>query len=267
MNRFERFLNRNNHKGIRNLMLYIVIGNVLVFLLSQTDRGITIVNYLTFIPQLILQGQVWRLITFVFIPPSFNLLTLLLSLYFYYMVGSVLEREWGVLRFNVYYISGIVLTIIYSLISNTYASAHYINLSLFFAFATLFPDFQILLFFFIPIKIKYLAYVNAAFFLMGIILNRFPANLLPLIAIANYFLYFYQDIIYFFKRQRMSTRNTVSFKSKVRNIKKERGYLHRCTTCGKTDTDYPDMEFRYCSLCRGYACYCEEHIMDHTHIQ
>lgn len=266
LNRFERFLNRHNGKGIKNLMLYIVIGNALVFMLSLTDRGPIIVSYFTFIPRLIMQGEVWRLITFILIPPASNLFTLLLSLYFYYMVGSVLEREWGVLKFNVYYFSGIVLTIIYSLISGTYATAHYINLSLFFAFATLFPDFQILLFFFIPIKIKYLAFVNAAFFLFGIIFNSFPANLLPLVAVANYFLYFYGDFIYFFKKQRTVAKNTVSFKNKIRSMKKEKGYLHRCTTCGKTDTDHPDMEFRYCSLCRGYACYCEEHIMDHTHI-
>jgi hypothetical protein len=137
---------------------------------------------------------------------------------------------------------------------------------MFFAFATLFPDFQILLFFILPIKIKYLAYVNAALFLVNIIFNRFPENLLPLVAIANYFIYFYPEIIYFFKTKRFAAKNTVSFKAKVRDNKKKRGYLHRCTTCGKTDTDYPNMEFRYCSICRGYACYCEEHIMDHTHI-
>jgi hypothetical protein len=97
-------------------------------------------------------------------------------------------------------------------------------------------------------------------------MNRFPANLLPLIAIANYFLFFWSDIIGFFRRQRRTSKNTVSFKNRLREIKRDKGYVHRCTTCGKTDTDHPEMEFRYCSLCKGYACYCEEHIMDHTHI-
>lgn len=266
MKKFERFLYRNRNKGIRNLMLYIIIGNAIVFLLAQTDRGATIVNYFTFLPHLILEGQIWRLVTFIFIPSTFSFFSLLLSLYFYYMIGTTLEREWGTLRFNLYYLTGTVLTIIYSLLSKSFATAHYLNLSMFFAFATLFPDFQILLFFILPIKIKYLAYVNAALFLVNIIFNRFPENLLPLVAIANYFIYFYPEIIYFFKTKRFAAKNTVSFKAKVRDNKKKRGYLHRCTTCGKTDTDYPNMEFRYCSICRGYACYCEEHIMDHTHI-
>lgn len=266
LNKFNRFLNRNSNFGIRNLMLYIIIGNVLVFLLAQTDRGATIVNYFIFVPELILQGQVWRVISFLFFPPSFNLFSLVLSLYFYYMVGTTLEREWGVLKFNLYYLTGALATVAYSMISGAIATPAYLNLSLFFAFATLFPDFQILLFFILPVKMKYLAYVNAAFFLVGMIGTPFPENLLPLIAIANYFLYFWQDIIEFFRRKRYTAKNTVQFKNKIREIKREKGYLHRCTTCGKTDADHPQMEFRYCSLCKGYACYCEEHILDHTHI-
>ena len=126
-----------------------------------------------------MEGQIWRLVTFIFIPSTFSFFSLLLSLYFYYMIGTTLEREWGTLRFNLYYLTGTVLTIIYSLLSKSFATAHYLNLSMFFAFATLFPDFQILLFFILPIKIKYLAYVNAALFLVNIIFNRFPENLLP----------------------------------------------------------------------------------------
>jgi hypothetical protein len=181
-------------------------------------------------------------------------------------VGTSLEHEWGVLRFNIYYLTGIILTVVYSLITGAWATTYYLNLSLFFAFATLFPDFQLLLFFILPIKVKYLAYLDAVVFLVGILLNRFPENLFPLIAIANYFLFFWSDIIGFFRRQRRTAKNTISFKNKLREIKRDKGYLHRCTTCGKTDTDHPEMEFRYCSLCKGYACYCEEHIMDHTHI-
>lgn len=246
-------------------MLYIIIGNALVFLLAQTDRGLTIVNYFVFYPELILKGQIWRLITFILIPPTSNLFSLVLTLYFYYMVGSALEQEWGVLKFNVYYLTGVVLTAVYSLLSGAMASSFYLNLSLFFAFAMLFPNFQVLLFFILPVKIKYLAYLDAALFLLSIVLNRFPGNLLPLVAIANFFLYFHRDIIDFF-RSRRTMGKTISFQNKVHRMKRERDYLHRCTTCGKTDTDYPDMEFRYCSLCRNYACYCEEHILDHTHI-
>ncbi len=267
MNKFERFCNRHGSWGIRNLMLYIVIGNILVFLLAQTDRGAQIVYNLYFIPELIKQGQVWRLLTFVFVPASGSIFTFALSMYFYYMIGSSLEREWGTLKFNVFYFSGMLFTMIYSFLAGAIADATYLNLSMFFAFATLYPDMQLLLFFVIPIKIKYLGYINALLFLLGIVFNRFPYNILPLIALANYLLFFGGYFIGYFKRRRFETQNTIEFKSKIRDLKKERGYLHKCTICGKTDTDYPDMEFRYCSQCKGYACYCEEHILNHKHIE
>lgn len=269
MRRFETFLLRHRNSGIKNLMLYIIVGNVLAFLLLNTDRGGTILNYFVFYPELILQGQLWRLVTFILIPSGRDILSLILTLYFYYMIGSTLEREWGTLKFNLYYLTGLALTAVYSLLTGTIANAVYLNLSMFFAFATLYPDFQVMLFFIIPLKIKYLAYLNAVFFLVEILFQPFPRSLLPLVAVLNYFLYFYEDwirIIKHTRRRRTYAANTVSFKEQLKTTKKARGYIHRCTICGKTDTDYPQMEFRYCSLCKDYACYCEEHIMGHEHI-
>ena len=168
-------------------MLYIIIGNAIVFLLAQTDRGATIVNYFTFLPHLILEGQIWRLVTFIFIPSTFSFFSLLLSLYFYYMIGTTLEREWGTLRFNLYYLTGTVLTIIYSLLSKSFATAHYLNLSMFFAFATLFPIFRYFVLY-LANKNKISGIRNAALF-WSTLFNRFP-KIYALVAIANYFIYF-----------------------------------------------------------------------------
>lgn len=266
MKKFERFIYKYNGYGIKNLMLFVVIANVIVFLLAKTDRGGTIVSYFLFIPELIKQGQVWRLITFVFVPQSGSLLTFALSMYFYYWIGNTLEREWGVLKFNIYYFTGIILTALFSLVVGIMADATYLNMSMFFAFATLYPNVQVLLFFILPIKIKYLAFVNVAFFAFGVVFGVFPSNMLPIVAVLNYVLYFYEDIIGLVKNRRRVVKNTVSFKQKINETRKTRGYIHKCTLCGKTDTENPQMEFRYCSLCKDYACYCEEHIMTHDHI-
>lgn len=266
MNKFDRFCEKHRRFGLKNLMLIIAAGNLLLFFMSLTDRGGIILSYFTFNRTLILQGQVWRLISYIFIPQDNNILFLVLWIYFYYWIGKTLENEWGTLKFNIYYLSGIILNDIFCLLMNTGASATFLNLSLFFAYATMFPDNTILLFFIIPIKIKYIAIVEAVYFAIMIVLGNFPGNLLPVVAMLNYIIYFAGYFRYYLQNRRRYTARSIDFKKKVKDIKRDKGYLHRCAVCGKTDTDYPEIEFRYCSLCKNYACYCEEHIMDHTHM-
>ena len=133
--------------------------------------------------------------TYVFVPTEASPIWLLVMLYFYYWIGSCLEREWGNGKFTIYYVSGMLLTAIYGVVlsailgRDVIVSTTYLNLSMFFAFATLYPDMQVLLFFIIPIKVKYLAYVDAALFVLGIITTAFPLNLLPVVAVLNYLVY------------------------------------------------------------------------------
>ena len=160
---FELFCFKNRDKGIPNLMLYIVIGTAVVYLFSQMSGSMLLYSALCFNREAILQGQVWRLITYVFVPAESRPIWLLLMLYFYYWIGSCLEREWGNGKFTIYYVSGMLLTAIYGVVlsailgRDVIVSTTYLNLSMFFAFATLYPDVQVLLFFIIPIKVKYLA--------------------------------------------------------------------------------------------------------------
>lgn len=272
----DRFCYKHPRFGIRNLMLYIVIGNIIVYLFSIMDTTNTFVYYLYFNPQLILQGQVWRLITFIFIPTTSGLLFVALMLYFYYFIGSTLEREWGSGKFTIYYIFGILLTIIYGFISGLLTNSgymlldsSYINLSMFFAFAALFPETRVLLFFFIPIKIKWLAIVDAAFFAISMLITPFPLNLLPLVAVANFFL-FCGNLVFgdAFRRARANNKNATQFRTAVHRAKYEEAqqpYRHKCAVCGRTDTEYPNLEFRYCSRCAGYRCFCSDHINNHVH--
>ena len=254
-------------------------------LLAMMDRTGTVIYYLALYPQMILQGQIWRLVTFVFIPASSGFMTLLF-LYFYYFIGSTMEQEWGQAKFNLYFFTGMLFTVIYAFAvyfisgvnPNPYSVAEFIYLSMFFSFATYYPDMQVLLFFFLPVKVKWLAWVDAAFFVYEIIRLLFAGYpllaLMPVVAILNYLLFFATDIgdtLAYWKRRAGggSGPKVINFnkaKTKTKPGAKE-AFLHKCAVCGRTDVSDPDMEFRYCSRCNGYYCYCADHINSHIHIQ
>lgn len=279
MKKIDMFCYRYPRFGVRNLMLIIVIGTAAVWLLSMMDRSGQLLGLLSFSPTAILHGQIWRLVTFVFVPTNSGI-WLLISLYFYYFVGSVLEREWGAGRFTIFYLSGMLLTIVYGFIVYFAAglpvplSTVYINYSLFFAFATLYPDNMVLLFFFIPLKMKWLAWLDAAYFAYSILdgLISLPGTLkllgiMPVIAILNYLLFFGSTLGGLF-RPRAARRKTVNFQQELHRMKKDakqKNYMHKCAVCGRTDADYPELEFRYCSRCAGYHCFCQDHINNHVH--
>ena len=284
----EHFCRRHSRLGIPGLMKYIVIGNILVFILDMFGVGgvYAASNLLSFSSSSILHGEVWRLITFVFVPyiagrRMADFLWLAILLYFYYWIGTALEREWGTAKFTIFYLFGVVLNILMGFVVGV-ATMSYVNLSMFFAFATLFPDMQVLLFFIIPVKVKWLAWVDAAFFAFTIVRLLIAGHplyaLLPVIAILNYLLFFASDIgdtLGYWKRRagsrmgRKTGPKVINFnnaKTKTKAGAKE-AYLHKCAVCGKTDVSDPGMEFRYCSKCNGYYCYCIDHINSHIHIQ
>ncbi|MCD7946965.1 MAG: rhomboid family intramembrane serine protease [Oscillospiraceae bacterium] len=283
-NWIDRFCYKHPRFYIQHLMLIIIVGQIIVFLLDMfSSGGSGCSNLISFAPYYILHGQVWRIVTFVFVPINSSPILLIISLYFYFFIGRILEREWGVVKFTVFILLGAVLNIIIGFVLYVLfpsvspavtASMHYVFLSMFFAFATLFPNMQVLLFFIIPIKIKWLAWIDAAMFAYTIIASLvqrdFVGAIVPLIAILNYFIFFWPTIRDSFRRMKYRTsRQTIHFKhaaNQARQNQQQRGYLHKCAVCGKTDTDYPDMEFRYCSKCNGYYCYCPEHINNHIHI-
>ena len=275
MNQIERFCYRHPHFGIPNLMMAIAIGNIAVWVLMQMDTTAKLYQLLCMSGQGVLHGQIWRLVTFVFVPDESNLIWFMISLYFYYWIGSSLEREWGAGKFTIYYLSGVLFTALYGVLlslilgQDVIVNATYLNLSLFFAFATLFPDVQVLLFFIIPIKVKWLAYVDAALFVFSIITLPFPVDLLPVVAVLNYLVFCGGWLFDSLRPNRVhQRRKTVNFKREAARINREQNskpYNHKCAVCGRTDADYPELEFRYCSRCAGYHCFCQDHINNHIH--
>ena len=269
MNFVERFCRKHPNFGIRNLMKYVAIANVVFWLLGAVNP--VLLSYLRFDAALVLRGQIWRLVTFALYPPSMGLLAFV-AFYFYYWIGTTLEQYWGTAQFNVYFFSGLALTLLYGFLiyfitgTRLVLNAQYVYLSMFFSFAVLFPDMQVLLFFLIPVKMKWLALIDAAFFLLEVVTTSFPANLLPVVAVLNFFLFCGGELLRL--RPRRPGANTVSFRRESRRIQREQGqqlYTHKCAVCGRTDKTNPELEFRYCSRCAGYHCFCHEHINNQIH--
>ncbi len=283
--RFDRFCYNNRHKGIPNLMLYVALTSGIIYIFSLISQSYTLFNALCFNRELILQGQVWRLVTGIF-TSVFNYgnpLLAIIGLYCYYSLGRALEYAWGTLRFNLFYISGIVIMDLFAMVlggSNLVMDyilfsqmGHYLNLSLLIAYATAYPDTQFLFLFIIPVKAWIFGLVYLGLTILEVVqysypVMLFPHNLFPLVALANYFLFVGSDVknIFPFFRRKPKAQKTVYMH--IKPEKKERpAYTHKCVLCGKTDVSHPDMEFRYCSKCNGYFCYCQEHISNHTHIE
>ena len=304
---FERFCFRNRDKGIPNLMLYIVLGNAIVYLLSVMNQNFVLYDVLCFDRNAVLQGQVWRLITYVFTSFSSGsgLLLMAISYLCYYSIGRAIENIWGTFRFTLFYLSGVVLMDVFAMcfggipvvidglhldLSGYYRSmGTSLNLTLFLSYATLYPNNHFLLFFIIPVRAWIFALVDLVLTAIDIYalsypVFAFPHNLFPLVAIGNYLLFFGKDVTNIFpiswrvnagrlfkKNKQPKKTGTIPFPSagsyQATVATPTAPYNHRCTVCGRTDTDYPDLEFRYCSRCNGYHCYCIDHINDHTHVE
>ena len=302
---FERFCFQNRNKGIPNLMLYIVVVSGVVYLANLINGGGVLYDLLAFDKSLILRGQVWRLVSWVFTDvlhsnPFLNVL----FLYFFYNLGRHLEMTIGTFKFNLFYAVGIVMMDLFAMIfcpvrdvtvgeylvpaqyfTSLYGNmAWYLHLSLVLAFATTHPDTHFYIFYIIPIRawvmaLIYLVITGIGVFNMIYPVNFMPHALFPLVGLLNYFLFFGDQMHYLLplswraklKRRSAPARPKTAPGEPIplRGEKKAapvRNYNHRCTVCGRTDVSNPELEFRYCSKCSGYHCYCQEHISDHEHI-
>lgn len=287
--KWNRFLYNNANKGIPNLMLYISVGTLIVYFFTLIDPSNVLYRFLCFNRSAILHGQVWRLFTYIFIPTSSGI-WLFLLLFAYYGIGRMVEAVWGTLKFNLFYLCGVVIMDIAGLILGRTATTYYLNLSLFLALATMYPDNKVLLMYIIPIKMKYLAWVYLAFTVFDVIQGDF----FSVFALLNYFIFFGRDCRNVlpgadhvgsrkFQFKRNSGGGNPNWANKYRSATGRRPgsgnhgefkkvvdaptYRHKCTVCGRTDVSNPELEFRYCSKCNGYYCYCQDHINNHVHIQ
>lgn len=263
MNWLDRLERKFGKFALPGLMKFIIALTGGVYVIDMIMPYSNIKYKLALYPELVAKGEVWRLITYIFIPPSSWPIFIIFVLYLYYMIGTALEHEWGSFRFNVYYLIGMIGTTIAAFITGVPGTATYLNLSLFLAFAHIYPDFEILLFFVLPIKIKYLGWLNWAFIAFMIVVGSMPTRIAAVMSVVNFLVFFGKDFIAGRKTARQSYLRRKSFKEKVPS-----GTLvHRCEVCGLTQEDDPNMDFRYCTECDGRHAYCTEHIRNHEHIK
>lgn len=203
--------------AISDLMKYIVIGQGIVFALLYIwpTLGYQLYSLITLTRTGLMRGQIWRLVTFVFVPPSSSPIFILFALYFYYMIGVGLENQWGKVKFNLYYLVGMLGSIIAALITG-YADNTFLNLSLFFAYAALYPDEQVLLFMLLPIKMKYLALVDAALYLYYFIVGTASTRITIVLCLLNVALFLGGDIINTIRRESKYWKTRYNFRKAMR---------------------------------------------------
>ena len=268
LNRLERKLGKY---AIPNLMYYVVILYA-IGMFVQMFAPMFYIQYLMLDASAILRGQIWRIITFMIWPPSSSLFFNLLAIYLYYNLGITLERVWGTFRFNVYFFMGILghvlaALLIYLLTWNVYLlTTDYLNFSLFFAFAATFPDMQFYLFFAIPIKAKWLAIFDGAYFLYGLMFGGMADRIAIIMSLLNFLVYFLMTRGG--KYNPKEIRRKQQFHAQMREASQppKQGWRHRCAVCGRTDADDPNLVFRYCSKCEGDYAYCQDHLYTHQHV-
>lgn len=269
MKLFDKMERKLGRFAIENIMLYIVALQAAVFLVDYTTTNGRLAELLILDPTYVFQGQVWRLITFVFVPQSSNLFFEFFALSFYYFVAQGLEKAWGSFKFNAFYFIGIVGTVLGCFISNylggfVNGTGTYLNLSLFIAFAVLYPEEIIMIYFFIPVKIKYLAMLDGAMFAYVIFTADIPVKIAAVVALLNLVLFFGKSTISGTRDRGTSYVRRNKFKA---DNQVKRDYIHKCAVCGITEKDDPMMDFRYCTKCNGHFEYCSNHLFTHKHKQ
>ena len=274
MNWLDKLEKKFGRFAIPNLTMYLIGAYIIGFGIYYFLPGWF--KWLTLEPYFILKGQVWRVISWVLVPPSGSLISIIFIVLLYYSLGTALERAWGTFRYNVYIFSGILFTVIGAFALYFIAgtgmigygglfSTYYINMSIFLAFAVSYPDMELLLYFIIPIKMKWMAIVYAVFILYDFIAGNFISRVTIAASLLNFVVFF------------LSTKKGYSPKQQMRKKKYQKqsrphmtysnGARHRCAVCGRTELDDPNLEFRFCSKCNGNYEYCQDHLFTHEHVK
>lgn len=263
MNWIDKLERRFRNFAIPNLMHYIIGINALVFIMCFITPANRLLDLIILDPARVLQGEVWRLVTFAFIPPSFSPFWCAFVLYFYYMIGTALEQEWGSFKFNLFYLIGMIATIMGAFLTGALTTSVYLYSALFLTFAYLYPDYEILLFFVLPIKIKYLALLDLIFIGYSVLVYPLPYKVAALAPLLGCVLFYGKEFWTHAKLKRAVYQNRKRFLAELTNTPPR----HQCAICGRTEKSDPQMRFKYCKSCEGDYEYCEKHLADHVHIK
>ena len=275
--------------AVRNLSAVIIGLYAAGYILSVFSPEI--LRYLTLEPYYILHGQIWRIVTWIIVPPgALNLFTVIM-LFFYYSIGQTLERTWGAFRFNVYILTGLIFTvlgafILYAIFASQGRLAlfgglfntFYVNMSIFLAFALSYPEMHVLLYFFIPVKMKWMGVLYGVMILVTFFQSSWVERVAIIASLLNFILFFLMTSGqkgFSFRNFRYKTQQSRAVHKKVtrpaapagNRVNPSRTPIHRCAVCGRTELDSDQLVFRYCSKCDGAYEYCQDHLFNHEHKQ
>lgn len=303
MNLLAKMERKYGKYAIRNLMLYMIAGYAVVWIIINF-AGNVFLKYLTPDISLILKGQVWRLLTLIFLPPEYgNILFLAINLYFLYFIAQIIEATWGSFSLNLFFLVGVLLHIIGAFVmyfafdinvgsisgistgSFMYGS-YYLTMALFLLSGMIAPNVTVLLFFIIPLKMRWLAmftmallagtvlfgygywyglFTNMSIFRGLLQIGIYPAFIPATSALLSVLTFF---LMYFLMRHsrvsRVQKARKKEFAKKMRVAVTDKPKIHKCAVCGRTSED-ETLSFRYCSKCNGMYEYCQDHLFTHEH--
>ncbi len=272
MNWLYRLERRFGRYAIRNLPLYIVVLYAVGVILNLMSNGSFYYSYLSLNPYMILHGQPWRIVSFLIASPNTNLIFLIFVLLFYYSIGQSLVQAWGAFKFNMYILIGVLGTIagafIAYLVSRNpfiFMDTYYINLSMFLAYAAIFPNSRVYLYGILPLRTWWLAAADGVLLVYSFVVGSLSSRVSIVVSLLNFLLFFLSTRNYQRIHPEQMRRRAQFKKSTSRG--QQRAYIHRCAVCGRTELDDPNLEFRFCSKCKGNYEYCNDHLFTHTHVR
>lgn len=271
MNWLDKLERKFGRYAIRNLPLYIVMLYAIGAVLNILTKG-SYYYYVALNPYMILHGQIWRLLGFLIVPPNASLIFIIFVLMFYYSIGESLVQVWGAFRFNMYILIGVLATIVASFIvyfiypsTMIFMDTFYLNLSMFLAYATIFPEMRVYLYGILPLKVKWMAWFDVALLVWQFIVGGLGARIAIVVSLLNFLLFYFSSRNY--KKVSPKEIHRKRAYRKASSVVSNKPYRHKCAVCGKTELDDPNLEFRYCSKCSGNYEYCNEHLFTHTHVK
>lgn len=303
---FYKMENKYGKYAIPNLTRYLIICYAIGYGLqisAQLGGSVAagILSYMRLDAAAILHGQIWRLVSWLLIPPSSLDIFTLVMLYCYYNIGNLLERTWGTFRYNVFMFMGLFFTLIgafllygifaltglgagmetmgvmgvsgtaaLSSFASLFFSTYYVSMSIFLAFAITYPEMQMLFMFVIPIKTKVLGVIYVIIMAYEVI-TSYRAGILYGITKTVVIGFSLLNVLVFFIVTRKSFRTPTQMKRQRdfqrHTVKMKKVTRHKCAICGRSEESDPDEQFRFCSKCEGNYEYCSKHIYTHPHVK
>lgn len=267
--------------GVPNITVLIIAGQAIAYLASRAPReggGETLVQTMMLVPEAVVAGDWWRVFTFLFVPPGMNPIFAFFYWYMFYLMGSTLEANWGAFRYNLYLLLGYIASVAMAFIAfyaagpgapllGPAAPNEFLYGTVFLAFARLYPDFVLSIFFVLPIKVRWLALFTWIIYGVSFLFSReWLTQAMVVAAVFNYLVFFGRDILNDMRHRHRRMQFQSRAMTGTGKGLKGRKMAHTCHVCGLSAAAAPRTAFRYCSECGGDYCYCPDHIANHEHV-